>query len=1082
VKAEIKSIIEAKYKAQLVFAKNDVLVQLKADQQITIERQLVSFGETASIFIDKNVGNKHIKAASISLKTHGVNTLCLVLGTIFWKNLGQQSPFLLVPVTIKQPKNSPLIGLELLWENVFLNPYLETEFPAISSLELPTSTAEHATFCKEWSKHLLEINFDGSIENDSFIANAHPDRFDRLRDLRLLCEAENYSTAVKALLGFTPPLETINQTIEQTVLPTDPSQKQALRSIQNNNLALVGPPGTGKSQVIVNTIALALTQNQNILVVSEKLVALEVIQKRMTQLELHHFCHLFEPFKTNTHFIHSLKKTWYHLENLPRQNTLHFSQSHLLKSNLQATLEQLQHPTFAMGVDYEQYLNLTKTATNTDATTFSPDLKTWLEVENHIEEIYSLKINKLLWKISPALLQNKNHYKDTFTRIKKLIDKTAAIKNFEVLNLKSIDESARLSSLCAHYLSHEISIDKSIFTSSSTAQKKFLSLRKKLKKITLEITQHVNEIDSCSSIQQSFALQFTPKKGLTKILQDTKIKKIFGSTHKLQQLLTILLSKSEKEKYRNELQIALLTLGIDNEISSESVYFFINMVNNDASREQFFALSDHQKKEIAQQSQLINHIRNELPRIYTLTDQQLFGTLLVESHQLFETIIKKDLDLSFITTDLLHVFSISPTFTGFKKTVLATNKTQFERRFPHLQHWDEKHLMAKISEIKRQLTIDNQHNIQTLVESHRSQFNQLTQKLLHPTAQLSSDEKAEKQRLRRGKAILVKEFAKTRNHLSLKSLLTSDAYEWIKVLKPVILGNPSHIATQLPEGANVFDLGCIDEGSQLLLAHSLPVIQRCKKVMIAGDPQQMSPSFFFQKSTDEVDVLHQAFHYFKKETLQYHYRSEHPALVAFSNHFFYNNKLVPIKKAGPNFPIKLIYCADGQYIDRKNIPEAKQIAESLHYNKIKESIGLVAFSEVQLDCILHELNQNGVTLFDDAQTNNFARTLEQVQGDECDHLYISLGYGKNEEGTMKLLFGTLNQQNGSRRLNVLFSRAKKSITLFHSMKAAELSISKNEGINMLRWYLTRYQNENTDLTDVQQKINRWNVEELLLLE
>ncbi len=39
-------------------------------------------------------------------------------------------------------------------------------------------------------------------------------------------------------------------------------------------------------------------------------------------------------------------------------------------------------------------------------------------------------------------------------------------------------------------------------------------------------------------------------------------------------------------------------------------------------------------------------------------------------------------------------------------------------------------------------------------------------------------------------------------------------------------------------------------------------------------------------------------------------------------------------------------------------------------------------------------------------------------------IFISVGYGKTEDGRMPMNFGPLNQDGGERRLNVLITRAR----------------------------------------------------------
>ena len=49
----------------------------------------------------------------------------------------------------------------------------------------------------------------------------------------------------------------------------------------------------------------------------------------------------------------------------------------------------------------------------------------------------------------------------------------------------------------------------------------------------------------------------------------------------------------------------------------------------------------------------------------------------------------------------------------------------------------------------------------------------------------------------------------------------------------------------------------------------------------------------------------------------------------------------------------------------------------------------------------------------------FVKNLENVQGDERDVIFISVGYGKDKSGYMAMSFGPLSTDGGERRLNVL---------------------------------------------------------------
>jgi hypothetical protein len=66
------------------------------------------------------------------------------------------------------------------------------------------------------------------------------------------------------------------------VEPTDDSQEAILaRAIGGQSLAVHGPPGTGKSQLIANLVATAAAQGKRVLVVSQKRPALDVVAQRL---------------------------------------------------------------------------------------------------------------------------------------------------------------------------------------------------------------------------------------------------------------------------------------------------------------------------------------------------------------------------------------------------------------------------------------------------------------------------------------------------------------------------------------------------------------------------------------------------------------------------------------------------------------------------------------------------------------------------------------------------------------------------------------------------------------------------------
>jgi hypothetical protein len=75
------------------------------------------------------------------------------------------------------------------------------------------------------------------------------------------------------------------------IYDADSSQHNAIIDVlSGKNIVINGPPGTGKSQTITNVIASALSKGKKVLFVSEKLAALEVVQRRLDNAGLGHFC------------------------------------------------------------------------------------------------------------------------------------------------------------------------------------------------------------------------------------------------------------------------------------------------------------------------------------------------------------------------------------------------------------------------------------------------------------------------------------------------------------------------------------------------------------------------------------------------------------------------------------------------------------------------------------------------------------------------------------------------------------------------------------------------------------------------
>ena len=206
--------------------------------------------------------------------------------------------------------------------------------------------------------------------------------------------------------------------------------------------------------------------------------------------------------------------------------------------------------------------------------------------------------------------------------------------------------------------------------------------------------------------------------------------------------------------------------------------------------------------------------------------------------------------------------------------------------------------------------------------------------------------------------------------------------------------------------------------------------------------------------------------------LRWHYRSRHESLIAFSNHWFYGDRLVTFPSAvdeHDTLGVKFEYVEDGIYSpgprgSRDNKIEAERVADLVfrHFaERPHRRLGVVAFSQTQMtaieDAVERRLRQQPFFdrfFRDDRLEGFFVKNLENVQGDERDVLIFSVGYGKDAEGKMAMRFGPLNNAGGERRLNVQITRAREMVVVVSSIRADDIDLKSTgaTGALMLHHY------------------------------
>jgi very-short-patch-repair endonuclease len=201
--------------------------------------------------------------------------------------------------------------------------------------------------------------------------------------------------------------------------------------------------------------------------------------------------------------------------------------------------------------------------------------------------------------------------------------------------------------------------------------------------------------------------------------------------------------------------------------------------------------------------------------------------------------------------------------------------------------------------------------------------------------------------------------------------------------------------------------------------------------------------------------------------LRWHYRSRREPLIAFSNRHFYDGDLVtfPSVRDAASDAVQLIHVPDGLWSDRKNLPEARRVAELVveHYRgKPDKSLGVIAFNVSQQQAIedaIYDLRRSSpvidALLKEGTHEPLFIKNLENVQGDERDVILLSFGYAKNEAGKFIKNFGPLSKPGGERRLNVAVTRAREAVSLVASVRSSDMDLSGSNsiGAQLLKAYL-----------------------------
>lgn len=298
---------------------------------------------------------------------------------------------------------------------------------------------------------------------------------------------------------------------------------------------------------------------------------------------------------------------------------------------------------------------------------------------------------------------------------------------------------------------------------------------------------------------------------------------------------------------------------------------------------------------------------------------------------------------------------------------------------------------------------------------------------------------------------------------------------------------PLHRVVQsFPAEQGIFDVVIVDEASQCDL-RALPVLFRGKKVLVVGDPEQISPSHIGIKE-DKVFNLNRQFlsdipyadtTFLMKNSLYditktiprmdrtlltEHFRCV-PSIIEFNNHLCstYAGKLEPLRQPNPQEmldpPINTIFIESG-FKDNSDVnkPEAEALVDMLvkcckddRYSKggknnRKRTMGVISLLGEKQAKYISELISQRLNETEREERRIICGDAYAFQGDERDVMFLSLVIASNAQ------FQAIAKDSDRQRFNVATSRARDQVFLFHSVRLGDIKNPECVRYRLLNWY------------------------------
>ncbi|WP_232503762.1 AAA domain-containing protein [Thermotoga profunda] len=873
--------------------------------------------------LEKKIKRLHMLSKT-SIEEKGIVSLFITFGVLKLKDPEFLVPYLSFPIILtpcELTRKGPYSAFKInaLEEETQLNPILELLFREKYKIPFPQTEKIDLKEIIHYIENLLKQYTDWRILPQSWLLNLNPETIVIRNDLENIIQNSEIRShpIIESLAGM--PRQNESKKVVQSiplvpVLEADSSQIDILRRVRNGeNLVVHGPPGTGKSQTIVNIIADALICGKTVLFVSAKKAALDVVYERLKNIGLDRFClEVHSTRKAKVELISDLKKTIDQIQTeqpfeRPEKLIEHFKD---LKNYLDNSLKALHWTDYPLGISvYDAILRLEQMKDSPGMIHPLPfsritevpkkQLEEYLQILTLLEDFSDMytKMDQHPWNgfqfqnnllpYPAKVIEFVEYVKVNLEDLKQILEKIG-FSNVDELNFKILQEMAKT-------LNSLTQVDVFSIEWFRMSQEKF-------EKILRVLRDYFKAIDDFSSLSKICA-EHTSK-----------------SVEELAELLSPVecvynkWTRILKPSYWKWMRYVNTKLNYPHNFEQiRNLYFHTKMVLDS-------------KRKIIEQENFLNtyiNVGSDLKRLkITLKEMEIAFeiTKLVRNPERFiqsdliiddgikELILKalkivEDLTLKKVMHDLeklwpngfansKSVFELNIDKLLDKIKQLLENETRLHEwvRFQEIvQKLEELNLISFIERVIKD-NKDNLKNIRKIFEKNfykqwvgsicsQNVYLKGFSKEIHERTILKLRETEEKLRQDWTKyiksttslrirnilnlpneftqqiRILMREIQKKRRHKPIRRLFqeTSDVFRY---LKPCIFMSPISVASflDLKKYAFYFDIVIFDEASQLMTPEAIPAIVRGKQIVVAGDPKQLPPTTFFKSYYELEDT------------------------------------------------------------------------------------------------------------------------------------------------------------------------------------------------------------------------------------